>query len=162
MKTKKKKEQFEIAKVLFEMGMDFDVIENISGISPSELLLLQANLVDFEKDDIDNKKTSNKNIYYIESASKGYFTYANITSLTLLMMLIYNFYFRIDNKHTPHGVVVYPQAASFFPFSASVLAVKGDPIADLQEDLAAEQKARAQKAENEKKAKDTTRIEPRG
>ena len=61
MKTKKKKEQFEIAKVLFEMGMDFDVIENISGISPSELLLLQANLVDFEKDDIDNKKTSNKN-----------------------------------------------------------------------------------------------------
>ena len=29
------------------------------------------------------------------------------------------------------------------PFSASVLAVKGDPIADLQEDLAAEQKARA-------------------
>ena len=61
MKKKKKKEQFEIAKVLFEMGMDFDVIENISGISPSELLLLQANLVDFEKDDIDNKKTSNKN-----------------------------------------------------------------------------------------------------
>ena len=61
MKTKKKKEQFEIAKVLFEMGMDFDVIENISGISPSELLLLQANLVDFEKDDIDNKKTINKN-----------------------------------------------------------------------------------------------------
>ena len=29
------------------------------------------------------------------------------------------------------------------PFTASVLAVKGDPIADLQEDLAAEQKARA-------------------
>ena len=61
MKTKKKKEQFEIAKVLFEMGMDFDVIENISGISPSELLLLQANLVDFEKDHIDNKKTSDTN-----------------------------------------------------------------------------------------------------
>lgn len=61
MKTKKKKEQFEIAKVLFEMGMDFDVIENISGISPSELLLLQANLVDFEKDHKDNKKTSDTN-----------------------------------------------------------------------------------------------------
>ena len=29
------------------------------------------------------------------------------------------------------------------PFSASVLACKGDPIANLQEDLAAEQKARA-------------------
>lgn len=29
------------------------------------------------------------------------------------------------------------------PFTASYIAVKGDPIADLQEDLAAEQKARA-------------------
>ena len=40
----------------------------------------------------------NKNIYYIESASKGYFTYANMTSLTLLMMLIYNFYFFIKDN----------------------------------------------------------------
>ena len=45
--------------------------------------------------------------------------------------------------YTDHGVGVYPQAASGVPFSALVLAVKGDPIADLQEDLAAEQKARA-------------------
>ena len=45
--------------------------------------------------------------------------------------------------YTDHGLGVYPQAASGTPFSASVLAVKGDPIADLQEDLAAEQKARA-------------------
>ena len=45
--------------------------------------------------------------------------------------------------YTDHGLGVYPQAASGFPFSAAVLAVKGDPIADLQEDLAAEQKARA-------------------
>ena len=45
--------------------------------------------------------------------------------------------------YTDHGLGVYPQAASGFPFSASVLAVKGDLIADLQEDLAAEQKARA-------------------
>lgn len=52
-------------------------------------------------------------------------------------------FFWIDNKHTPHGLGVYPQAAAGFPFTASVLAVKGDPIADLQEDLAAEQKARA-------------------
>ena len=48
--------------------------------------------------------------------------------------------FWIDNKHTPHGVDVYPQAASGFPFSASVLACKGDPIANLQEDLAADYK----------------------
>jgi len=45
--------------------------------------------------------------------------------------------------YTDHGNGVYPQAAAGWPFCASVLAVKGDPIADLQEDLAAEQKARA-------------------
>ena len=45
--------------------------------------------------------------------------------------------------YTDHGLGVYPQAAAGYPFTASVLAVKGDPIADLQEDLAAEQKARA-------------------
>lgn len=45
--------------------------------------------------------------------------------------------------YTDHGLGVYPQSAGGTPFSASVLAVKGDPIADLQEDLAAEQKARA-------------------
>ena len=53
------------------------------------------------------------------------------------------FFFRIDNKHTPHGLDVYPQAAAGFPFDANCLACKGDPIANLQEDLAAEQKARA-------------------
>lgn len=45
--------------------------------------------------------------------------------------------------YTDHGLGVYPQAAAGWPFTAAVLAVKGDPIADLQEDLAAEQKARA-------------------
>ena len=38
---------------------------------------------------------------------------------------------------------VYPQSAAGNPFTAAYIAVKGDPIADLQEDLAAEQKARA-------------------
>ena len=42
-----------------------------------------------------------------------------------------------------HGRGVYPTAASGTPFSALTLAVTGDPIADLVEDLAAEQKARA-------------------
>ena len=41
-----------------------------------------------------------------------------------------------------HTVGVYPTAASGFPWSAASMAVKGDPIADLTEDLAAEQKAR--------------------
>ncbi len=41
-----------------------------------------------------------------------------------------------------HTVGVYPTAASGFPWSAASMEVKGDPIADLAEDLGAEQKAR--------------------
>ncbi len=41
-----------------------------------------------------------------------------------------------------HSAGVYPTAASGFPWSAASMQVKGDPIADLTEDLAAEQKAR--------------------
>lgn len=45
--------------------------------------------------------------------------------------------------YTDHGVDVYPQSAAGNPFTAAYIAAKGDPIANLQEDLAAEQKARA-------------------
>ncbi len=41
-----------------------------------------------------------------------------------------------------HSAGVYPTAASGFPWSAASMQVKGDPMADLVEDLAAEQKAR--------------------
>lgn len=41
-----------------------------------------------------------------------------------------------------HTKGVYPTAAAGFPWSAASMQVKGDPIADLMEDLAAEQKAR--------------------
>ena len=41
-----------------------------------------------------------------------------------------------------HTLGVYPIAASGTPFSADYFAVKGDTIADLTEDMAAEQKAR--------------------
>ncbi|MGE4484742.1 MAG: manganese catalase family protein [Oscillospiraceae bacterium] len=41
-----------------------------------------------------------------------------------------------------HTAGVYPQAASGTPFSAGTLQVTGDTIADLTEDMAAEQKAR--------------------
>lgn len=41
-----------------------------------------------------------------------------------------------------HSAGVYPTASSGFPWSAASMQVKGDPIADLTEDLAAEQKAR--------------------
>lgn len=42
-----------------------------------------------------------------------------------------------------HNRGVYPAAASGDPWKAEYIGVKGDPIADLVEDLAAEQKARA-------------------
>ncbi len=42
--------------------------------------------------------------------------------------------------YTDHGVDVYPQSASGVPFDATCLACKGDPIANLQEDLAADKK----------------------
>ena len=41
-----------------------------------------------------------------------------------------------------HTTGVYPAAAAGFPWNAASMAVKGDPICDLTEDLAAEQKAR--------------------
>ena len=41
-----------------------------------------------------------------------------------------------------HTTGVYPTAASGFPWTAASMAVKGDVICDLTEDLAAEQKAR--------------------
>ena len=41
-----------------------------------------------------------------------------------------------------HTAGVYPTSASGFPYSAAQMQVKGDPIADLAEDLGAEQKAR--------------------
>ena len=44
--------------------------------------------------------------------------------------------------YTDHGVDIYPQSAAGTPFTAAYIACKGDPIANLQEDLAAEQKGR--------------------
>ena len=41
-----------------------------------------------------------------------------------------------------HTTSVYPQAASGTPWSAATMQVKGDPMTDLVEDMAAEQKAR--------------------
>ena len=44
--------------------------------------------------------------------------------------------------YTDHTTGVYPVAAAGTPFSAMTFQSKGDPITDLHEDLAAEQKAR--------------------
>ncbi len=49
----------------------------------------------------------------------------------------------LGEYYTDHGISVYPQSAAGVPFTASALQVKGDPITDLTEDLAAEQKARS-------------------
>ncbi len=48
----------------------------------------------------------------------------------------------LDTYFVDHTAGVYPTAASGFPWSAASMQVKGDVIADLNEDLAAEQKAR--------------------
>ena len=45
--------------------------------------------------------------------------------------------------YVDHGLGVYPMAASGDPFSAATFQVTGDPIADISEDMGAEQKARA-------------------
>ena len=42
-----------------------------------------------------------------------------------------------------HTTGIYPTAASGFPWTAASIGVKGDPICDLTEDMAAEQKARS-------------------
>ena len=47
-----------------------------------------------------------------------------------------------DAYFVDHTAGVYPQAASGTPWSAATMAVTGDPMADLVEDMAAEQKAR--------------------
>ncbi len=47
-----------------------------------------------------------------------------------------------DTYFVDHTTGVYPTAASGWPYSAASMQVKGDIIADLTEDLAAEQKAR--------------------
>ena len=49
----------------------------------------------------------------------------------------------LDSMYADHGKGVYPTDASGVPFSVTYFAVTGDPLADLMEDMAAEQKARA-------------------
>lgn len=48
----------------------------------------------------------------------------------------------LEPYFTDHTLGVYPTAASGFPWNAASMEVKGDPMADLVEDMAAEQKAR--------------------
>ena len=47
-----------------------------------------------------------------------------------------------DKYFVDHTLGVYPASATGVPFTTAYIGVKGDPVADLVEDLAAEQKAR--------------------
>lgn len=49
----------------------------------------------------------------------------------------------LEPYYVNHGLGVYPASASGEPFTAAALQSKGDPITDLYEDMAAEQKARS-------------------
>ena len=49
----------------------------------------------------------------------------------------------LSGNYAEHGKDLYPSNSDGVPFSASYFAAVGDPIADLSEDMAAEQKARA-------------------
>ena len=49
----------------------------------------------------------------------------------------------LGSQYTEHGVGVYPQDSNGVPFTAAYFAITADPLADIAEDMAAEQKARA-------------------
>lgn len=48
-----------------------------------------------------------------------------------------------DKYYVDHGTGIYPSNPTGVPFTASYLQSKGDPITNLYEDMAAEQKARS-------------------
>lgn len=49
----------------------------------------------------------------------------------------------LDSNYAEHGFGLYPTDANGVPFTVAYFASTGDPVADLSEDMAAEQKARA-------------------
>ena len=49
----------------------------------------------------------------------------------------------LDTHYAEHGKGLYPTDANGVPFTVAYFATTGDPVADISEDMAAEQKARA-------------------
>lgn len=49
----------------------------------------------------------------------------------------------LDTNYTEHRNAVYPTDSNGVPFTVTYFATTGDPVADLAEDMAAEEKARA-------------------
>ena len=66
----------------------------------------------------------------------------------------------VSTYYTEHGKGIYPSDSNGVPFTASYIASVGDPIADLVEDMAAEQKARAIYEHLINLAKDEDVIQP--
>lgn len=72
MKSKHKKEQIQIANALFELGMDFNVIKDISGVDATDILLDKAGLLDYEdENNLDCQQKLKNNIFEKEN-SKSY------------------------------------------------------------------------------------------
>jgi len=66
----------------------------------------------------------------------------------------------LSTQYTEHGKGIYPNDSSGVPFTAAYFNSVGDPIADLVEDMAAEQKARATYEHLINLANDEDVIEP--
>lgn len=49
----------------------------------------------------------------------------------------------LEGNYTEHGLALFPTDSNGVPWTATYISTTGDPVADLEEDLAAEQKARA-------------------
>jgi len=49
----------------------------------------------------------------------------------------------LDTNYTEHGMDLFPTDSNGVPFTTAYIAAVGDPLANLSEDMAAEQKARA-------------------
>lgn len=91
---------------------------------------------DFEKWNISEHNVGTEELAHIEIVS------AIVTQLTRDLTIDEIKRSGFDTYFVDHGVGIYPASAAGVPFDAKYLGVKGDVIADLTEDLAAEQKAR--------------------
>ncbi len=68
-KQRLEKGQIDIANALFELGMDFDVIKNVSGVDATDLLLAKAGLLKFDELNLDSNNDLQDNIQERENSS---------------------------------------------------------------------------------------------
>ena len=83
-----------------------------------------------------------------------------LAHLEMIGTIVYQLTRNFDQYFVDHGTGIYPASAAGVPFNAACLASKADVIADLNEDLAAEQKARATYDNILRLADDPDVIEP--